>query len=164
MPRTDLRIPEAKRAAMFEYWCKIQDLSKTRREFGVGHGTIYRIYRRDNWQERYNKIQAEIRAAVDKKAQKAITSNLEYVSAIKKKLLAGFITRLNNGDIEAGINEILRVMEYEDKLAGNIESNEVNTNNTYNFNLGTDGDAVRDNVRALFASRAKRSRFIVSDN
>ena len=163
MPRNTLRTPEAKRAAMFEYWCKIQDLSKTRREFGVGHSTIYRIYRRDNWQERYNKIQAEVRVAADKKAQRAITSNLEYVSAIKKKLLAGFITRLNNGDIEAGINEILRVMEYEDKLAGNMPGD---NNQVVNLSVVNNADAEhqRQSSASILNNIAGRGRFTVSDN
>lgn len=113
--------------AMFEMWCKTQSISQVADQFKRSRSTVHRIKNKDNWHDRYEKVRLSIQKSVDKKAAQAVKSNLDYVTTLKKKLL---VEILGKPQVDPTVRDLIALMEYEDKLLGNLPEGDVGSHDS----------------------------------
>lgn len=146
---------------MFEYWSKCQDIKMTAEQFKCSRSTIYRFMDENQWLERYAKIKDKIQEATDRKVVQEIKSNLKYVTIMKKKLVQKFIdTPVKK--LKANVQDVIRLMEYEDQLLGNLDREErlakSGDTNTYIYNYNNMEPEKRDLARVNIANMLRDNR------
>lgn len=128
------RTPVEQLERMFKHWCENGRVdSKTATKFGMHRKTVGIFKRKHNWQERYEAtIQPAVQQKTDDDIAQTITDNLQFVRAVKNKLLNTFLAE--NAIVEGTISELVRLMEYEDKLTG-VLPDEAQRPINYIFNI-----------------------------
>ena len=114
MSDNNRKITVDERLNAFEYWVGCQNISETAKATGISRASIVRISEQDGWQARYKKIFDRVLKKQETKIVQKVAENLEYVRTVKKKILLEILDKDNI--IKASIHDLVRVMEYEDKL------------------------------------------------
>jgi len=144
---------------MFQFWCSTESFVDTAETFHISRPTLQKIAVREKWQERYDKIKGRIQKFTATDVVNVIKGNLEYVRAVKRKLL---LTILGRTQLEGTISELIKLMEYEDKLIGAFPA-DAGGNQTNNFIVQiingldtTERDQLDRNLRAYFGNGIRR--------
>lgn len=102
---------------MFNWWCNnaCQDTA-TAKQFKRSRQHIHIIRKRDNWIDRFKEIRTKLQVKTDQAVVKTLSKNLEYVTAVKRKLLLTLLDKAK--PLDGSIGELVKLMEYEDRLLG----------------------------------------------
>lgn len=153
------KTPLDKCEEMFEYWSRCQNFVQTAEAFGLARTTLHRIADREGWEERYEKVKRRIQKATETDVVNVVKGNLEYVRAVKRKLL---LTILGKTELEGTIAELIKLMEYEDKLL-NVFPADTGVNQTNNYIVqiinglnDSERDRLDGNLRAYFGNGIHR--------
>lgn len=102
---------------MFKWWCDnaCQDTALAK-QFKIARQTIHNIKKREKWIERFKQIRTKLQVKTDQAVVKTLSKNLEYVTAVKTKLLLTLLDKAK--PLDGSIGELVKLMEYEDHLLG----------------------------------------------
>jgi hypothetical protein len=125
MSKIGQALPRAHREKMFQEWCECQNLMKIAKKYKHAYSTVHRMYKRFHWRTRYTRIQTGYENKVDKEVEKNIVGNLEYIKALKSRVLIELIGKdkygeFNKKKINPTISDVIKIIELEEKLKGNL--------------------------------------------
>lgn len=133
MAKKGYKIPDDVLENIFDYWCNHdRHVANTAKQFDIARQTVATFIKRHSWQDRFDKIKSQIEKKTDKSIVQSIADNLEYVRALKRKLLRRFLQK--DFKLEGTISEVIKLMEYEDRLLG-IAPDETQAPSTLIFNI-----------------------------
>ena len=117
---------------IFDYWCKYQNVAQTAEHFQLDRKTIYRFMEQENWEERFGKVKRRLQRKTETEVVNVLNENLEFVRAVKKKLL---LSILGKTEVEGTISELIKLMEYEDKIIGAFPADQSGVTNNFIFQV-----------------------------
>jgi ABC-type dipeptide/oligopeptide/nickel transport system ATPase component len=123
-------IPQDRCDLMYESWLKTKSLSMVEKEFGHSHSAVAHISKRDKWTDRQKKIQGHLRDKQDKKIEQGLTSNLERVAKVRDIVYQAILKKKNK--LKPNLRDLVLIMEYEDKLLGNMPGDNQKPGNILN--------------------------------
>lgn len=133
MAQKGYKIPDDVLENVFDFWCNNdRHVANTGKHFDIARQTIAYLIKKHKWQNRYKKIQSSVERHTDKTIAQGIADNLGYVRALKKKVLLRLLEK--NFKLDGTISEVIKLMEYEDKLLG-IAPDETEAPSTLIFNI-----------------------------
>jgi len=119
-PDPKARTSDKVKDAMFEYWCEVQNIPAVVKKFKPCRTTVERIKRQNKWVEKYEKRRKIVLEKAESKAIKKMATNLEIAIAVKTKLFSSIIKKSTK--LKASIPNLILLMEFEEKLRGNMPS------------------------------------------
>jgi hypothetical protein len=121
IPDNNNKVKPAEAEAMFKYWCQVQNLRAVAEKFHRQYSTVHRTKKRWNWDSRFTEIKTKVQKESEKQAEQAILQNIDYVRALKNKVLKQLLATDKSGNqkpIKADIGDAIKLMQYEDELTG----------------------------------------------
>ena len=152
--------------AMFDYWCEVKSLPQVEKKFGHSHTTVTKIKQDGKWEKRRKEIQINLQKKHDKKLEQGLTSNLNDAIRLKDKVLEALI-KDDNLTVNPNVRDAVLVMEYVDKLLGNMPGDHQPSGSIINVFTNMpekERDAVIDDTETVLETLRSKDRFGVVGN
>jgi hypothetical protein len=111
------KITEDKREEMFDFW-KVNNRAnmKTSRQFKVNAKTLSLMITSDGWHERADKIDANIKARIDRQIESRELKNIQVAKDCLKREVEAYMASHPTGSLQ----NIMILMRYIDEMEGNL--------------------------------------------